>query len=317
MKDSILNFNKQFTFEPEIQNIENLRDFDQVILCGMGGSHLAADLIKTIKPGLDLYVHKDYDLPPYEDDFLRSSLMIACSYSGNTEETVSFMKEAYSKELNIVTISTGGEMLEFSRENALPFIQIPDTNIQPRQADGYLSLAILKFMGDEETILNWSTLEQKIKPIELEHDAEEIANKIVGMIPVVYSSSQNLHIAYNWKITLNETAKMPAFYNVFPELNHNEIQGFDNKSEDVCVIFLEDENDKKRIKIRMEKTKEIYKEKGINVITFKMKSGSSEEKVFNSILMADWVALKLAEKNNVDPEAVPTIEDFKKRLASN
>jgi glucose/mannose-6-phosphate isomerase len=314
MEQSILNFNKEFEFEPEIQNIENLGDFDHVILCGMGGSHLSADLIKSIKPGVDIYIHKDYGLPPYEKDFLERGLLIVCSYSGNTEETVSFMKDAYNNGLKIAGISTGGEILDFARGNDLPFVEIPNTGIQPRQADGYTILAILKLMGDEDMLSSLSLLAERLDPESLRTEADRLFKDLENRIPIVYSSNQNLHIAYNWKITLNETGKIPAFYNVFPELNHNEMQGFESRADQFSVIILRDDEDRTEIKRRMDVTKELYEEKGIKVVEFEMNGNSREERVFNAILVADWLSLAFASKNGVDPESVPVIEKFKEKL---
>lgn len=315
MEESILNFGKQFSYEPEINNQEFLKDFDHIIFCGLGGSHLAADLVKTLKPGIDIYVHKDYGLPPYEEEFLKRALFIACSYSGNTEEVLSFYDDAYGKEYSVAVISTGGELLEKAKEDNIPFIEIPKTDIQPRLAIGFLSLAIFKFLNDDESISILSLLEDKINSESLKEKAEELVEKIGDKIPVVYSSNRNLHLAYNWKIKFNETAKIPAFYNVFPELNHNEMQGFDsNEGNNLCVIFIEDKTDNARIQKRMEVTKEIYSEKGIQTISVELSWLTREENIYNSILLADWVSLLLAEKNNKEPEQVPLIEDFKKRL---
>lgn len=319
MEDSILNFNEQFAFDPEIQNAEHLGDFDHIILCGMGGSHLAADLIKTIKPGVDIYVHKDYSLPPYENDFLQRGLLIACSYSGNTEETLSFFNSAYDKELKIAVITTGGKLLEEAKTNNIPYIQIPDTGIQPRQADGFLSMALLKMMGDEDTLAGWSLLQEKLDPKKLQTQAEKIVEEIEDKIPVVYSSTQNLHIAYNWKITMNETAKTPAFYNVFPELNHNEMQGFDldeDKKDLFHIIFIKDSNDDEKNQKRMKITKDLYVDRGISISEIDLNDKTREEKVFNAIILADWVALILAHKNNKEAEQVPMIEEFKKKLSN-
>jgi glucose/mannose-6-phosphate isomerase len=314
MEDSILKFNEQFTYEPEIQNAEHLGDFDHIILCGMGGSHLAADLIKTIKPGIDIYVHRDYDLPPYEDDFLKRGLLVACSYSGNTEETLSFFQAAYDKELKVAAISTGGKLLEGAKENEVPYIEIPETGIQPRQADGFFALAILKLMGDEDTIASWSMLAEKIDPKSLKERAGEIVEEIGDKTPLIYSSTRNLHIAYNWKITLNETAKIPCFYNVFPELNHNEMQGLDTKNEGFHVIFIQDDEDHEQIKKRMEITKELYEDRGISTSVVELKDPTREEKAFNAITLADWTAVLHAKENDVEAEQVPMIEEFKKKL---
>jgi glucose/mannose-6-phosphate isomerase len=317
MENSILNFNKQFDFDPEIQNAESVKDFDHIILCGMGGSHLAADLIKTIKPGVDIYVHKDYDLPPYEEDFLRRGLLIACSYSGNTEETVSFMEQSLKEDYAIAIISTGGVLLETAKTKEVPFIEIPNDGIQPRQADAYLAISILKLMGDDDTLSSWSLLSEKINPVALKETGKDLAKEIGKKIPIIYSSNRNLHVAYNWKITMNETAKIPAFYNVFPELNHNEMQGFgdENLNKNFHIIFIRDDEDDSRVVKRMNITKEIYTEKGITVSEIVLDSKTREERVFNGVILADWVALNIAQEKGIDAEQVPMIEDFKSRLA--
>ena len=93
MEQSITNFNKQFEYNPVIRNTEKLKDkYKHFVLCGMGGSHLSAGIIKMLKPGIELYVHRDYDLPPYSEEFFSKSLLIASSHSGNTEEVLSFLR---------------------------------------------------------------------------------------------------------------------------------------------------------------------------------------------------------------------------------
>jgi glucose/mannose-6-phosphate isomerase len=317
MEQSILNFTKQFEFEPQIENQENLTDFDHIIFCGMGGSHLAADLLKTIKPGINIYVHKDYNLPPYDEEFMSKSLFVACSYSGNTEETISFADDVINRNLSLVIISQGGELIDVAKAKNIPFIEIPNDGIQPRMAVGYEIIAILKLMGDEELMAQISLLSDKIKPLELKEKAQDILDLIENKILIIYASNRNLHIANNWKIKINETAKMPAFCNVFPELNHNEMQSFDLTPEyqDLfSVIFLFDTEDDVRIQRRMEITKDLYGEKGINTLELNIGVKTREENVFNSIIIADWVALELAKRNNKEPENVPLIEEFKDRM---
>lgn len=320
MEQSILNFNKQFDYEPEIINAEKIGDFDHVILCGMGGSHLPADLIKTIKPGVEIYVHKDYDLPPYDKDFLKSGLLIASSYSGNTEEVISFYEKAQENEYKVAVISTGGKLIEMAQADEMPYVEIPDTGIQPRLALGYSMIALLEIMGDQEMIEELRLLNDLLNPESLRLKGEKIAKDINGKVRVVYSSNPNMHIAYNWKIKLNETGKAPAYYNFFPELNHNEMQGFDFEGDTehfkdkFHVIFLHDKNDNIRIQERMKITEEIYKEKGIDTTNLELEGKTRAERVFNALILADWISFYLAEMHGIDPESVPMIEDFKKRL---
>jgi glucose/mannose-6-phosphate isomerase len=150
--------------------------------------------------------------------------------------------------------------------------------------------------------------------------AKELAKTLQNKIPVVYTSSQNRAVAYNWKIKFNETGKIPAFYNSFSELNHNEMQGYDFVTENAALsekfhfIFIHDGADDERVEKRMNVTEQVYKEKGLPVTSLFLEGDSKIEKVFNSLLLADWTALELAKIYGTEPEKVPLIEKFKTLL---
>jgi len=141
-----------------------------------------------------------------------------------------------------------------------------------------------------------------------------------GKVPVIYSSLSNLSVSYNWKIKFNETAKVPAFYNVFPELNHNEINGFD-LAEDIKYladnfhfIFISDGEDNPQTIKRMEVTESIYQAKGLPVTRIYLEGNGKLERIFSSLLLADWATIAVARANGVDPESVPVVEELKQRL---
>lgn len=140
--DAIKNFNKQFEYEPVIENKSKLGKKDKFIVAGMGGSHLAAGLLKIWRPDLDLTIHKDYGLPDVSD-----SLVILSSYSGNTEEIINTLEKGIENNLSMAIISTGGNLIELAKKHSLPYIQIPITGIQPRSALGYSIKALFKIMG--------------------------------------------------------------------------------------------------------------------------------------------------------------------------
>jgi len=143
---------------------------------------------------------------------------------------------------------------------------------------------------------------------------EALSRRLRGKVPVIYSSSRNLPIAYNWKIKFNETGKIPAFTNRFPELNHNEMTGFDGKwkgGDILSFVFLEDEFDDPRILKRMEATKKMYEDRKLEVITVKLEGEDVFHRIFQTLLIADWAALYLAKFYEVDPENVPMVEEFK------
>lgn len=320
MEDSILKFAEQFDFKPEIQNKDRLKDdYEAFILGGMGGSHLAGGLFHIFKPGINLYIHRDYGLPAYDDVFLQNALLIASSYSGNTEETLEFADAAYSKGYDVAVITTGGKLLEFAKENGLPYIVIPDTGIQPRAALGFASLALATFCAPD-LIPELESMRQVLEPENLHDLGRDIAKTLQGKMPIIYSSLQNRALAYIWKIKMNETGKVPSFYNCFPELNHNEMQGFDYVDATRALsapshfIFLHDSKDLERIELRMKTTEALYQEKGMGVTSLFLEGDSEMEKIFNSIILADWTTLELAKIYGTEPEQVPMIEEFKKRI---
>lgn len=317
MEQSIINFNKQFEYDPIIRDVEKLKsNYKHYIICGMGGSHLAAGILKMARPGIELYVHRDYNLPPFDEEFLKNSLLIASSHSGNTEEVISFLKLALLKGYDTAIITTGGQLFELAVSEQIPHIIIPDEDIEPRLALGYSALALAEILGEKDLVKELSSLTKKINPKELKKEADSISNSIDLKIPVIYASNKNLQIAYNWKIKFNETAKTPAFYNIFPELNHNEMQSFDDESNNdkFHFIFIHDADDFERVEKRMTITSEMLEQRGYMVTNLELFGSSTLEKIFNNLLIADWVALNIANLKNKNPQAVLMIEDFKNKL---
>ena len=316
MRETIRTYNSQFAFDPHIIN-EHLihKNYKRIILCGMGGSHLCAGILKTICPDIDIHIHKDYDIPHFPKIVLESSLLIASSYSGNTAEVISFydkIKQLY--DLPVLCISTGGILLERAQKNNDPYIILPHTEFVPRTALGISTIALASILKDK-TILNaLRTIQLDID--QLESQASNIVSTISNKIPIIYSSNQNVHIAYNWKIKMNETAKKIAFYNSIPESNHNELEGyeFDSMSEMCIPVFLKDSLDDVRVQKRFSVFESILKEKNITPLCIEISEQNIYKKIFNSIVLADFVTIMLAEKYNFPQSEVPLIEEFKKRL---
>jgi len=320
MEDAIKNFAAQFEWEPKVENSDKWKPYDKFIVAGMGGSHLAAGLLEIIKPGLDVVVHRDYGLPDLSKKELTGRLLIASSYSGNTEEVIDAFDEAVKKGLNLAAISVGGKLIERAKKAHIPYVVIPQTGIQPRSALGFSLRAMLKLMGLEELLKESSKLAQELKPQELRQEGSRLAEKLKDQVPVIYASRRNFSLAYNWKIKMNETGKIPAFYNVFPELNHNEMTGFDvtessrHLSKIFHFLFLKNENDHPKIQKRLEITAELYRQRGLVVEVMELTGKSVMEKVFRSLVIADWTAVRLAEIYGLEAEQVPMVEEFKKLI---
>jgi len=300
--------------------------FENIIICGIGGSALPANIllcwlrekIKKSKSDVPLlYIHRDYNLPPETNE---KSLVICISYSGNTEEPLSALKEAIEKKYQVITISSGGKFEEMSKEKNIPYIKVP-SGIQPRCATGYLFSILIKVLensgileGAEKELLEAG---KELEKTDLRAEGKKIAEILKGKIPLVYASNELKCLARIWKIKFNENSKIPAFYNYFPELNHNEMVGFTDveKTRDLQIIILRDkEKDLPRIQKRMELFAELMKEKNIGVEFVDIKKGNLLFKIFSTLLLGDWTSYYLALQREVDPTPVKIVEQFKKKL---
>ena len=284
----------------------------------MGGSNLAAGIIEGWRPKLDVNLHRDYGLPDMEVAELKEYLIIVSSYSGDTEETLSSFNEAHARGVPIIAITTGGKLLDLAQSQNYPFIKFPKVNSGPRLAVGYSIKATLKAMSEETLLHDISDTGKLLNTASHESMGRDIAQKLQNKIPLIYSSGRNAGLSRYWKISFNETAKLPAFYNFLPELNHNELAGFNSKIFDgklnhkFTPIFLNDPDDDPRIQKRMAASKKILENKGFDIVNFDLSGPSLWHKAFASILTTMWTTYFLAEYYHVDPEDISMIEDFKR-----
>lgn len=321
MEEAIKQFHTQFEWKPTVENVAKLPHTEKFILDGMGGSHLAADLLLAYRPDIDLSVFSDYGIPSLPPARLKDALFIASSFSGNTEEPIDFAEKAFAKGLPLAVIAKGGKLLEFAQKNNLPHVVLPPTTIQPRSGLGFQMLALAALLREEPLLRELAELASTLRPAELEERGKELAAALRGEIPVMCASARNQSLAYNWKIKFNETGKVPSFYNVFPELNHNEMTGFDvtptteGLSRKFHFLFLSDNTDHPQNKKRMEVTKKLYEDRGLSVTEVPLTGKSALLKMFSSLLIADWTALHLSKIYGTEAEQVPMVEEFKKLIA--
>ncbi len=314
--EAIKSLSKQLQYQPELVNDDKLGKHERFIFVGMGGSALAPDLLKVSNPQWDILIHRDYGLPDLPDKVLQNSLIVLNSYSGNTEEVISAFKLALEKNLSVVAVSVGGKLLELARQNTKPYVEMPDWGLEPRMALGLNLRALLKVLGQDESL----DMISKIQLPESEKNGKEIAHKVRGFVPVIYSSRKNGPLAYAWKVKINETSKKPAFSNVFPELNHNEMAGFHANevskllSQNFCFIFLEDQTDNPRMLKRMGVTAQLFQKQKLNVETLELTGDHAFFKIFSSLQLADWVSYYIAKEYGVDPADISAIEEFKRMM---
>jgi len=294
--------------------------FENIIVPGMGGSALPVEVLRAwgIKTKIPVISHRGYGLPFCAG---KKSLIIPISYSGNTEETVSALKEALKRKLKTAIITSSGKLEKIAKKNNLPLAKIP-LGIPPRLAIGYQFSALFSILKnskivegnkEKEIILLKNELEKIANG--LEKEGKSIAKKLKGKIILVYASNQFKQLAKIWKISFNENAKTPAFYNYFPELNHNEMVGFEGgMNRYFKIIILESGNDEKRIKKRISLFVKIAKKKKIGIFSVKIKEGSPLFRVFSTIILGNWSSYYLALENKVKPGPVKIVEEFKKEL---
>lgn len=318
MREIILRFPEQLKEKFEIPEIRD-EVFSDVVICGMGGSGAAGDIVTSYVPlSVPVFSHKTYDLPLWVE---RKTLIITISYSGDTEETISAFEMAIRRNFAVIGVSTGGKIEKIAAENNIGWVRIPDSKIPPRSAAGYLVKAIILILASaglfpRKNVKVFEALAEKLQPEIFERKCKEIAEIIKGKIPLMYASQKHSILAALLKTKINENAKHPAFSNAVPEMNHNELVGFEDTSfsKNFIAVFIKDDQDNERIKKRFEITKNFLNERSVETLEINLEGETLFEKVFNNMILGDWVSYYLAVAKDVDPLPVTIIDELKKRL---
>jgi glucose/mannose-6-phosphate isomerase len=323
MRKNIIDFPKQFKEGLSLaKNFKIAGQFDNIIISGMGGSAWPVEIITAwLNLNIPIYLNRNYNLPL---QFNSKTLAIFVSYSGNTEECLSAYQEAFDKKAKIVIITSGGQLQKIASENNLPIIEIP-TGLVPRMATGYIFTALYSILKNANLSENKDDeiieMSHCLKPLDQEKLGEELAEKIAGKIPLIYTSDRLKVLGYIWKIKFNENSKFPSFCHHFPELNHNEMEGMANEKK--CefhneshfhTIILKDSNDHPRIQKRMDLTAKLLNKTNLPTEIINLKGKNLLEKIFASILLADWTSYFLAEKIGANPLQTKIIEEFKEEM---
>jgi len=294
----------------------------RVVVGGMGGSALPGEALQVLDPSLDIEVHRGYDLPDHPP---ADALYVAVSYSGNTEEALSFehqeelsfAKNASGRSRPLAIITSGGALLTHAKDEGLPYVQVPG-DVQPRNALIYLVRALAALAGRDDLLAALGAAVFDEAPALASADA--LAGAVGGAMPIFYASRRNAFFSYLYKINFNETGKMPAFANTFPELNHNEMQAFDTGAPESAAlahfVLLRDLADDPRIAKRMDVFAALMRERGRGVTEIVLEGDTRASQLARGWFVAHRAARALALARGVDPESVPLVEEFKKRLHS-
>jgi len=322
MRQTILDFPGQFKIGLEAAKSAKLKGkFDSIVVCGMGGSAMGAEILESWMEENDIsfpvLIHRDYGLPEKAG---KKSLVICVSNSGSTEETLSTFNLALRRNLPLLALGSGGRLIEECKKNNVPFSLMPK-GYQTRMTLGFQFSSLLKIASNCGVLPDKSkelaSLGKTLNPASLEAEGKRIAKKIRNRIPIIYSSSLNKNLAEIWKINFNENSKVPSFFNVFPEMNHNEMAGYSFGKKGASPFFflmLEDIKDQKRIKERMDLTCKILEKRGGECEILKMKDKNFLRKFFSSVILSYWASWHLALMKGADPSELKIVEEFKKEL---
>jgi glucose/mannose-6-phosphate isomerase len=300
-----------------------------LVVAGMGGSAIGGALAAAAlgdHASRPIFVTRAYGLPPWTTP---ETTVLCASYSGNTEEILACYESAAALGAQRVVVTTGGRLAEMARADKVPVIPLPG-GFQPRAAVAYMTVAALEVAAlcgagprlTSEIDVAGAHAEQLVAewgPDAPEDSlAKEIARGLLGSAPVVAGAGLTVPVAYRWKTQINENAKLPAFAHELPELDHNELVGWEGAPEvgRFAAVFLDDSDAHPRVKERMVLTERLIADNATACFHVETRGETTIERVVSGVLLGDLVSIYLAALRGVDPGPVKLIEQLKSELAA-
>lgn len=319
---------EQLIYNSPDSKVTGLGSIQNIVLAGMGGSALAGLLVRDWlddELSIPLIITRDYSLPKFVSE---NTLVIVSSYSGNTEEALSALKDAQSNNAQIIIITAGGKLAEIAKAQEYPLLSIP-ADYQPRMttgfgirllADAFHSLGLI---GDKSQELKSAheflaaAAKAYLPQVKTaDNQAKHMALELAGKIAVIYGSPSLASAAYKWKISINENAKNLAFCNQLPEFNHNEFIGWSGKpvEKPLAVVELSSSLDHPQIGRRYEVSNRLLSGKMPKPIKVQAQGQTKLEQILWIVQLGDFVSIYLAILNQVNPTPVELVEKLKKDL---
>jgi len=303
---------------------------DKIVILGMGGSAIGGDIARRLalaESRVPVWVHRDYGLPPFVD---RSTLVIASSYSGNTEETLSAFTASLKTPAKKMALTTGGKLRELAEKEGVP-VFIIDYQAPPRAAFPHSFVPLvgifqkLGLLGDKSADLKQALqiLNQLSKDLVettslVSNPAKQMAASLWGNLAVIYGGEVLSEVARRWKTNLNENSKAWAFFELFPELNHNAVVGYEFPPEikdRVFVVLLHSALFSPRSRLHYEATAKLLAESGISYEVVEAVGETALAQVVSLVLFGDYVSFYLAMLNETDPTLLAAVDFVKHYLA--
>ncbi len=325
MNDYINEFSNHLREAIEIANNTTLSPYSKeirnILICGLGGSGIGGTIVSDIissKVNIPIAATKDYSIPNFVNEH---TLVIANSYSGNTEETLYALEKCQARGAEIAVITSGGKLKTIAEENKYNNIIIPG-NQPPRAMFGY-AFTELFFMLNHYGIIDDSFKSDFDKAItlidtekmDIQKQAMNLAKKMYKQTPVIYVAKGFEGVAVRFRQQLNENSKMLGWHNVVPEMNHNELLGWRTNVDDLAVVYFRNKCDYDRNQIRMDINKKVISKFTSNISEIWSKGDSLIENSLYHISVGDWTSWYLSEMNNVDAIEIDVIDFLKGELA--
>lgn len=299
------------------------RTYTNILICGMGASSIGGALLSSsmyYSSKLPVIVARTMALPAWAD---KNTLFVACSYSGNTYETLELYSQAIEAGLDVVAVTGGGKLEQLSLENGNNLLKISGEKIQPRSAIGWfvgLLGKIIEDAGGPEITKELSAMVPKLLQYRDEFEREDsyakvVASHIFGKAPVIYGAPDLSIAALRMKTQLNENSKVIAFSGEIPEFNHNEIVGWydDPLRKNYSVVLMTDLSLEQIDRI-IKASRDLLDSRSICLDALAVKGDSVLEKNLYAVMFGDYVSLYLAALRKVDPCDVAPITDIKRRI---
>ena len=325
MNDYINDFTNHLTEAMEIGDTSNLKKsdkkFNNILICGLGGSGIGGTIVNDIVSPLSnipILATKDYSIPNFVDE---NTLVIASSYSGNTEETIYALDKCQSRNTEICIITSGGKLKTIAEENDYNHIIIPGEH-PPRAMFGYAFTEFF-YVLNHYGIIDNSFKSDFINSISLlnsekediQDKAMELAKKMYQQTPVIYVAQGFEGVAVRFRQQINENSKMLCWHHVVPEMNHNELLGWRTNVDDLAVVYFRNKSDFDRNQIRMDINRKVISKFTNNITEVWSKGDSQIENTLYHINLGDWVSWYLSEMNNVDAIEIDVINFLKGELS--